>query len=153
MGTPLDGPRQPLDGPREALDGAREALKIVIGLGAGLIPAACAIGFYATLCYGASLTPDCHEPTNGLDVDFFVGAIIGYLLQVVAAVVCVIFRATRPVALGLLIMLVVGPLVALVGIGDVFMLKAPHATNFGADSRAALLMLPLMLGCIARSRR
>jgi hypothetical protein len=115
--------------PHQPLERARERLKICIGLSLGLIPAACAIIFYATLCpFGdKTCSVSANDTTTLIQAYLFVGAPISYLLQVVATVVCFFPRATRPIALGLLIMLFVGPLVALTGMGYVNALKLPRA--------------------------
>lgn len=124
MNTPLD------DEARRRAEGPREALKIGIGLGAGLIPGACAILFVTTLCpSGAAVA--CQVPTDGIHDALFVGACSFYLLQVVATAVCFIWRATRPVALGLLVMLVLGPLIAAVAITYVFETRGPHVGTAG----------------------
>jgi hypothetical protein len=122
------------DGPRPQLDGTREALKIGIGLGAGLIPAACAIAFFASLCPISDTTCNfaAHDTINTIRSVLFVGAVVTYLLQVLATVVCAVFRATRPIALGMLIMLVLGPLLALLGSTYVSELDAPRAAHVSA---------------------
>src|SRR5215472_7956104 len=90
------------DQARQRPDGAREALKIGIGLGAGLIPAAFAIPLVTTLCPPFGPTVACQEvPPDGIHAALFVGVCYSYLLQVVATLVCCIWRATRPVAVGL----------------------------------------------------
>jgi hypothetical protein len=140
MNTPLDQARQGTDGPREAL-------KICIGLGAGLIPGACAFAFVTTLCPSGA-TVACQVPTDGIHDALFAGTCYFYLLQMVATVVCFIWRATRPVALGLLIMLVLGPVIAAVAITDVFETRGPHA----ADASGPLLLLPVLVGVVATRR-
>lgn len=139
MSTPFDQARQRTDGPREAL-------KIGIGLGAGLIPAACAIPFATTLCPLGATVP-CELPTDEIHVALFAGACLFYLLQVVATGVCFIWRATRPVAWGLLVMLFLGPLIAAVAITSVFEARAPHA-----DATGPLRLLPVLVDVVARRR-
>ena len=139
MGVPFN------DEARRRAEGPREALKIGIGLGAGLIPAAFAIPFVTTLCPAGTLV--CSVPSDGIHFALFTGACVSYLLQVVATVVCSIWRATRPIALGLLIMLVLGPLIAGVAITSIFQLKNPSA-----DAAALLLLLPSRGGVVAKRR-
>lgn len=139
----------PFDQARQRTDGSREALKICIGLGAGLIPAACAIPFVTTLCPSGATVP-CEVPTDGIHVTLFASACSFYLLQVVATGVCFIWRATRPVALGLLVMLFLGPVIAAVAITYVFEARAPRADAAG---RLLLLpVLPVLVGVVARRR-
>jgi hypothetical protein len=142
MNTPLDQARRRAEGPHEAL-------KIGIGLGAGLIPAACAFFFVTTLCPSGA-TVACQVPTDGIHDALFAGACYLYLLQVVATVVCFIWRATRPVALGLLVMLFLGPLIAAVAITYVFEFEARAPR---ADAADPLLLLPILVGVVARRRR
>jgi hypothetical protein len=137
----------PLNQARQRTGDPREALKLGAGLGAGLIPAACAIPFVTTLC-PSGVTGACDVPTDGIHAAIFVGACCFYLLQVVATVVCFIWRATRPVALGLLVMLFLGPLIAGVAITYVFEARAPHA-----DAAGPLLLLSVLAGVVARQRR
>jgi hypothetical protein len=142
----------PFDPARQRPDGAREALKIGIGLGAGLIPAAFAIPFVTTLC-PAGATVACQVPTDGIHVALVAGTCYSYLLQVVATLVCCIWRATRPVAVGLLIMLFLGPVIAALAITDVF-----SARGAGADAAGPLRLLPVLpvlpvlVGVVARRR-
>jgi hypothetical protein len=138
MNTPLDQARRRAEGPHEAL-------KIGIGLGAGLIPAACAFSFVTTLCPSGA-TVACQVPTDGIHVALFVGTCSFYLLQVVATAVCFIWRATRPVALGLLVMLVLGPLIAAVAITYVFEFEARAPRT---DAAGPLLLLPILVGVVA----
>jgi hypothetical protein len=142
MNTPFDQAPHA----RQRTDRPREALKICIGLGAGLIPAACAIPFVTTLCPSGATVP-CEVPTDGIHNALFVGACYFYLLQVVATVVCFIWRATRPVALGLLVMLFLGPVIAAAVITYIFGTRAPRA-----DAAGPLLLLPVLVGVVARRR-
>ena len=125
MGIPLS------KGPQRPLDGTRKALMVSIGLAAGLIPAACAIIFFATLCpisdYTCSYST--RDTTNLIQGYLFAGACLTYLAQMVATVACFIPRATRPVAWGLLIMLFLGPIITLLGWGYVSTLKNPLPGN------------------------
>jgi hypothetical protein len=139
----------PLDQAQRGGEGRREALKIFIGLGAGLIPGACAFAFVTTLCPNGA-TVACQLPTDGIHNALFAGTCYFYLLQMVATGVCFIWRATRPVALGLLIMLVLGPLIAAVAITDVFGLETRGPR---ADTAGPLLLLPVLAGLVATRRR
>jgi hypothetical protein len=136
----------PLDRARQRTDGSRDALKIFIGLGAGLIPGACFFAFATTLCPGGATVP-CQLPNDGIHDALFVGTCYSYLFQVVATGVCFIWRATRPVALGLLIMLVLGPVIAALAITEVFGMQGPHTGSLGL-----LLLLPVLVAPVGRRR-
>jgi hypothetical protein len=71
----------------------------------------------------------CHDPNQGDGGWFFVAAVAAYALQALAMLVCFISRWTRPVAWGLLLMCLLGPIVGVYAFYLVAELRHTHPTN------------------------
>ena len=87
-----------------------------LGLGLGLLPVALLVAFGFTQCPLAPMGDyTCHDSNQGWGGWLFVFAVSAYILDVLAFLVCVWFRRVRPLAWGLLTLLVVGPILGIFG--------------------------------------
>jgi hypothetical protein len=104
-----------------------------LGLGLGALPLVLMWLFGFTQC---PLVPmgdyTCHDPNQGPGGWFFVVAIGVYLLDALVTLVCLFFRRVRPVAWGLLPMLVIGPILGVIGFYAISTARHPHPTSLSS---------------------
>ncbi len=97
-----------------------------LGIGLGLVPVALLIAFGFTQCPLVMMgDTTCHDPNQGWGGWLFVLAVGSYALDALAFLVCVWFRRVRPLAWGLLTMLVTGPIVGFYGTYAVMFSRHP----------------------------
>lgn len=87
--------------------------RFLLGMSAGLLPVLlmCLFGF--TQCPPQDYV--CHDPNQGWGGWFFVLALALYGADILVMLGCFVFRRTRPVAWGLLPMIVLGPFLGVFG--------------------------------------
>jgi len=99
----------------------------LLGLGLGLVPVGLLVAFGFTQCplLGPMYDYTCADPNQGWGGWFFVLAVGFYILDALAFLVCVWIRRVRPVAWGLLTMLICAPFVGFASMATIMLLRHP----------------------------
>jgi hypothetical protein len=117
--------------------------RFLFGVALGLTPVVFMTAFGFSQCpFGGPLSDyTCNDPNEGWGGYFFLAAVAAYGVQFLPTVVCLFIRRVRPIAWGLLLMLLIAPILGIWSVYIVAIFRHPSMMFASAISRALSLLL------------